>query len=301
MITDEELLRLNKEGFIPGPNENERDFLKRIDFSKTLIKNPKSFFENHEQNQPFDLDNRVLKPRWNWTRAKLLNLFDVSPTTLALYYSDKELHFFQAAATWIIEVSKNSIKIPVLQFRKKLRHKPYLFIYTLDEILAHEAIHSIRIAFDEPKTEEIFAFMSATSFFRKIFGPIIRSEKEVFIFFALMGGYFVFQIFFILSSLTFLSYIATFFAFLTLTYLSLGLIRLFHIRRKLKKTFKKLFKIFGCKKKARTVLFRLTDEEIFKFSRFKKNEITKYFKISKDESLRLRLIHLAYFEDINKI
>nr|NGX34400.1 hypothetical protein [Candidatus Anoxychlamydiales bacterium] len=51
MISDEELLRLNKEGFIPGPLENEKDFLQRIEFSKKLVKNPKSFFENEKQKE----------------------------------------------------------------------------------------------------------------------------------------------------------------------------------------------------------------------------------------------------------
>ncbi|NGX53256.1 MAG: hypothetical protein KR126chlam5_01569, partial [Candidatus Anoxychlamydiales bacterium] len=286
MISDEELLRLNKEGFIPGPIENEEIFLKRVDLSKKLVKDPKSFFENEKQNEPFDLDAKILKPRWNWTRAQLLNLFDVTCSDLALFYSDKSLHFFQAAATWIVEVKSKKIKIPVLQFRKTLRYKPYLFIYTLDEILAHEAVHSIRVAFDEPKTEEIFSYMTATNVFRKVLGPIIRSEKEVFLFFGLMGGYFISQISWVLSNFNFFSYVSVFFGFLVLSIITFGLLRLFFVRRKVRKTSKKLFKIFRCKKKSRAVLFRLTDKEIFKFAKMKKNEIEDYIFESKEKSLR---------------
>ncbi len=299
MISDEELLGLNKEGFIPGPIENEEFFLKRVDLSKKLVKDPKSFFENEKQNPPFDLDAKILKPRWNWTRAQLLNLFDVTCSDLALFYSDKSLHFFQAAATWIVEVKNKKIKIPVLQFRKILRHKPYLFIYTLDEILAHEAVHSIRVAFDEPKTEEIFSYMTATNVFRKVLGPIIRSEKEVFLFFGLMGGYFISQISWVLSNFNFFSYVSLFFGFLVLSLISFGLLRLFFVRRKVRKASKKLFKIFRCKKKSRAVLFRLTDKEIFKFSKMKKNEIEDYIFESKEKSLRLRLIYISYFKEIN--
>jgi len=296
MISDEELIRLNNEGFIPGPQEDEEIFLTRVDLSKKLIIDPKSFFENEKQKEPFDLDMRILKPRWNWTRAQLLNLFDVSCKDLALFYSNKNLNFFQAAATWILELKDKKIKIPVLQFRKVLRYKPYMFIYTLDEILAHEAVHSIRVAFDEPKTEEIFSYMTATSIFRKILGPIIRSEKEVFLFFGLMGGYFIFQILFVLSNYKFISYFSFFFGFLVLSLISFGLIRLFLVRRKVKKTSKRLFKIFKCKKTARSVLFRLTDTEIFKFSKMNKNEIENYFLKAKDKSLRLRLINIAYLK-----
>ncbi len=296
MISDQDLLRLNKQGFIPGPTESEKDFLKRVDLSKKLVKDPKSFFENEKQKEPFDLDSKILKPRWNWTRAQLLNLFDVTCSDLALFYSDKNLHFFQAAATWIVEIKDKKIKIPVLQFRKVLRYKPYLFIYTLDEILAHEAVHSIRVAFNEPKTEEIFSYMTATSIFRRVIGPIIRSEKEVFLFFAMMGGYFISQILFILSNFQVFSYFSAFFGFLVLSLIGFGLIRLFLVRRKVKKTLKKLFKILKCKKQSRAVLFRLTDKEIFMFSKMKSQEIRDYIFKAKEKSLRLKMIYLSYLK-----
>ncbi|KKK75180.1 hypothetical protein LCGC14_2876330 [marine sediment metagenome] len=186
-----------------------------------------------------------------------------------------------------------------MQFRKILRHKPYLFIYTLDEILAHEAVHSIRVAFDEPKTEEIFSYMTATNVFRKVLGPIIRSEKEVFLFFGLMGGYFTSQISWVLSNLKLFSYVSMLFGFFVLSLITFGLIRLFFVRRKVKKTSKKLFKIFKCKKKSRAVLFRLTDKEIFEFSKMKKDKIKDFIFESKEKSLRLRLIYLSYFKNIN--
>jgi hypothetical protein len=297
MILDEDLLRLNKEGFIPGPNEKEEDFLKRIDFSKKMIKDPNLFFTDQNQKKPFNLEDRILKPRWNWTRAQLLHLFDVSPKELALFYSDESLHFFQAAATWILSVGKNNIKIPVLQFRKILKRKPYLFIYTLDEILAHEAIHSIRVAFDEPKTEEIFSYMTATSVFRRVLGPIIRSSKEVLLFFSLIGGYFIFQILWMLSFISFFSIVSLLFGISTLSILSYGLIRLFFVKRKCRKTFKKLFKILKNKTFARAVLFRLTDSEIYKFSKMKKEKVIDCIKNMKDHSLRMKMIYLAYFKN----
>ncbi|NGX53159.1 MAG: hypothetical protein KR126chlam5_01472, partial [Candidatus Anoxychlamydiales bacterium] len=45
--------------------------------------------------------------------------------------------------------------------------------------------------------------------------------------------------------------------------------------------------------------FRLTDKEIFKFAKMKKNEIEDYIFESKEKSLRLRLIYLSYFKNIN--
>ncbi|EKE21072.1 MAG: hypothetical protein ACD_7C00363G0001, partial [uncultured bacterium] len=168
-----------------------------------------------------------------------MHLFDAAPLHLALYYSDEGLHFFQAAATWILSIGKNKIKLPVLQFRKVLNRKPYLFFYTLDEILAHEAVHSVRVAFDEPKTEEFFSYMTASNILRKIFGPIVRSAREVFVFFGLMFCYFIFQIFWIVFSITFFYKISLISALVTFSYIGLGLIRLFNVRRKCANTFTK--------------------------------------------------------------
>lgn len=298
MILDEDLLRFNKEGFIPGPNETQENFLKRVELSKKLVKDPKIFFKDQNQEPPFELEERILKPRWNWTRAQLLNLFDVAPSDLAIYYSDTKLHFFQAAATWIVNLYSHDIKIPVLQFRKVLRRKPYLFLYTLDEILAHEAVHSIRVAFDEPKTEEFFSYMTATNIFRKIFGPIVRSSKEVFLFFSLISCYFIFQILWILSFMPFFYNVSLIFGLGSIGLMTFGLCRLFYIRLKCSKAFKKLAKILKNKSKARAVLFRLTDWEIFEFSKMKVEKILEYINLKKDESLRMKMIYISYFKNL---
>ncbi|MBN2478956.1 MAG: hypothetical protein JXA94_01880 [Parachlamydiales bacterium] len=296
MISAEELIKLNKLGFIPGPNEKEKDFLLRVEYSTKLIKDPKLFFEEHKQKPPFEIKEKIMRPRWNWTRAQLLSLFDISPTDLAIYYSDQNLSFLQPAATWILSFGDdNNIKIPLLQFRHVLRKKTYLWIYTLDEILAHEAVHAARVAFDEPKTEEIFAYLTASSHFRRVFGPIVKTNKDIVIFFSFLFLSLLFQAFWVMSSISTFSYISAFFGFLTLSTLCFGLGRLFVVRRKMKKTFKKLKKILNDKKKAKAVLFRLTDFEIFNLYKMKIKDIENYFETRKEKSLRIKAIYLSYF------
>lgn len=294
MSLDQKLLLLNNQGFIPGPRENLKDFFTRVDNTKKLSIDPKKFFKEKNQEFLFDFDNKVKKPRWNFTRSQLINLFDFSPIDLTLFYSDKKLSFFQAAATWIIELESN-LKIPLLQFRKKLHRSTYLKIYTLDEILAHEAIHAARVEFDEPQYEEVFAYMSSSSIIRKHLGPIIKDTKEIIIFFSNLFFYLLFQIFYTFTSYRPFIYVSSAFGVILFSYLSLGLFRLFFKKIKLKKTFKKLFKILNDKKKARAVLFRLTDNEIENFSKLKKEDILLYFQRNKEQSLRLQVINLAYF------
>lgn len=297
MILTDDLLRFNQEGYIPGPYENEENFLKRIEFSKKLLEDPKKFFNDRGEAPPFDIEMKILKPRWNWTRAQLMNLYGVSPVDSAMFYSDKKLRFFQGAATWILPI--DNVKIPILQFRKKLKKNSYLFIYTLDEILAHELVHSMRVEFDEPKTEEMLSYMTSISYFRKIFGPIVRNSNEVLIFLGFFSLYFVSHFFYQIFNLNLFFYLSFFIGLISIGLLFYGFARLFYVRRKFFKTLKKLTKIFNDKKIARAVLFRLTDFEIFKFSSMKKEKIIDYFEKSKDLSLRLKMIYFAYFSNLN--
>ena len=54
----DKLLILNKEGFIPGPNENTEKFFKRVKLTKELFKKKKFFFEKRDQKLPFNMDEK---------------------------------------------------------------------------------------------------------------------------------------------------------------------------------------------------------------------------------------------------
>ena len=180
MITDTELKELGQKGFIPGPSETEEIFLKRVNKTKNIYFNPEKVFPQ------ISFEDKVTKPQWNWTRCCLINLFDFAPSKLPMFYNDHGLKIFEGAVTHIIEEDK--VRVPLLQFRKKLKKGFYLGIYSLHEILAHEATHAARIAFDEPVYEEVFAYLTASSSFRKLFGPLVRSPNEALVFFGVFLG-----------------------------------------------------------------------------------------------------------------
>jgi len=146
---DEKLLaELFYEGFLPGPNESEEDFLKRVELSRELALNPqKAGLKDVEVGKkigPFNL---------SWLLHKV---------------SNKKLPIWEGAATWIIDCE--GAKIPFLQFRKAHAQS--------EEIWDHELVHILRIAFDEPRFEEILAFDRSKSRFRKWLGPLLRTPKE---------------------------------------------------------------------------------------------------------------------------
>jgi hypothetical protein len=281
MISDEDLLSFHEEGFIPGPSEGEKEFLQRISLTKQLFLEPPLFFEKKGDKPPFSLEKRIKKPIWSWSKTRLIDLYEISPEYFSAFFQSKGLSFLQGGVAWI-----GKEKVPLLQVRKGLEKGHFLWIYDLDEILSHEGVHAARSAFNEPMFEEFFAYMTSSKTFRKVMGPIFRYSWEVWVFFSLFitMGLFSFwdhPLFFLGSSL------------LLGIWTGLGLLRLFRLRIIFNKTFQKMKKHFACPKKALAFMVRLTDKEIIDFSRISTQEIKTY--ISKDPSLRVRVIKLLFF------
>ncbi len=222
-----DLQQLNKEGLIPGPSETEEAFFARVVKAKKCL-------------------------------PVALNDFDAAPTWLDVFYDNKKLPFWQAAATWIEDDT------PRIQLKKK-----NLLGYSTEEILSHEAVHAVRFAFDEPRFEEILAYHTSKNKFRRFFGPIFQHSWESTLFVVLV----------LASLIPYLKLLPWVF----LTYLLVRLIRN-------QKTFSE------CKKNlSLSIMLRLTDKEIALFSKWE--NILPYINQAKDKSLRWRMIYVNYFEE----
>jgi hypothetical protein len=159
-MTDEELIALNKRGFIPGPSETEELFRSRIEQKK----------------EPF---SRV---HLEWTKEQLQELFDFAPDSLDVFYSNENLAVWQGAACWIEEGRAN------LQLREGFRKGSYLGLYSRDEVLAHEAVHAARVMFEEPENEEFFAYASSPKRWRATLGPIVKRPWEIWVWIGMLAG-----------------------------------------------------------------------------------------------------------------
>jgi len=251
-LADSELLALNGLGFIPGPEEGEEAFLRRVHLIKAAGV------------------GGIPRAHWDWVRAHLKELFDFEPHSLPAFYSNAGLVPWQGAATWIEEGQP-----PRVQLREGFRKGSY-FGYSRSEILAHEAVHAARSAFEEPMAEEFFAYMASEKSWRRVFGPIVKRPWEVWFFFLLA----VLGIAFPLAQAA-----ASF-------WLGCGAWRLFRLHRTIGLAAKRLKNVSGDRKKIRALLLRLTDREIRLFA---DGENPGSYARSQ-ECLRWRLIRLAYFD-----
>jgi hypothetical protein len=291
MISDEQLLSYNKCGWIPGPEEDEESFSQRISFGKELFEDPFNFFEKKESAPPFSLEKKLLKPRWSWTSTYLLDLYDFSPAHILAFFHNHELSPFQAGSCWIFEVER--IPITFIQLREALIKGSFLKIYSLEELLAHEATHAARAAFREPEFEEFFAYATSSSFLRRFLGPLAGSPKGLFFFGSTFCCTLLFEwlSFFFQGPFVFLSLLFGWGLFFSLAYVFFRLLRKRWIFRR---AYQNLFAILKERKKTMATLFRLKDLEIKNFSRMNKEEIVDF--VMKEPSLRYRLLRGAYFK-----
>jgi hypothetical protein len=297
MINDEKLLLLNRQGFIPGPDESEEMFLKRVEITKKIYSDPANilkYIDGKTFPKKFFDEKKVKRPLWGWSKKTLKILFDIEPVDFYAFFSNEKLSFFEAAATWIVPIELEStnldsiIKIPLLQFRKKLKEKNFLLFYNFDEILAHEAAHMARVSFNNSKYEEIFAYLTSASSFRRILGGIINNPKEGHIFLGLC----------LLStscSLFYNSFISIFSWVLPVGYFSIGVFRLLKAKYVLSKAYNNILTVLKDKKKGLCVLFRLSDEEIKSVANLKKNKVETYFRGKIETSFRFRMLNISYF------
>jgi len=254
MIADEELLRLNSQGFIPGPDETEEEFVRRVE----VVKNE------------FEKGGQIPRAHWDWVRIHLKEAFDFEPHCLPVSYSNRSLAPWQGAAAWI-----EGGRIVSVQLREGLRKGSY-WGYRRSEILAHEAVHAARSAFDAPQFEEFFSYFVSEKWWRRAFGPIVRRPWEVWVFFLAALSGFVFPWAHLFAAI----------------WLGAGSWRLVGLHRTLRRAAKNLMRDVGDPKRARAILVRLTDQEIELFA--KGNAIFSY--ADRQQTMRWRLIRLAYLD-----
>ncbi len=257
----QELLALNAEGLIPGPGETEEVFRKRVQAVK-------EHFHKQEQAIP--------PQHWQWAAEQLRALFDFSPRWCAAILSSKGLAPWQAAATWIDVKRVYTIQLKASRWVSWLIDR--------DELLAHEAAHAARAAFDEPASEEMFAYLTSGAKWRQVIGPLFRQPKEALLLFGLMGVGALAQIAEALWDFSGLSQCC----FLIAAALGLGWsIRLLRMRIRMKRAADRLTPLLLDPTKVRAVLFRLTDDEIAK--------LAKGRPVGNQE-LRWQLLKEAYFK-----
>lgn len=290
-IHEDEFPSLNEQGLIPGPEETEEDFTKRTRYCLNL---------NRELVQqcelPSPIDSQTSQSLLNAISPFVKKAYGFSPNWVPIIFSNHQLAPWHGGCAWIFQVTHESPLGALFQLRKAFLHSQrYLGIYNRDELMIHEAAHIGRMAFQEPNFEELLAYQSSNSAFRKWFGPIISSPKESLYFvlscFLAFAGTFYYTF---LDGPPFLNWLFI----LPLFLMMIGLLRLVIRHYQLKKCLKAIEALLKDKEIASHVVYRLSDSEIISFGSKTENEIESYIKSQMPTSLRWRFIKAIYLRNL---
>ncbi len=285
-MDDKELLKLNELGIIPGSFETKEDFLLRADYCLRLKTNSQNIIKDFDSDSL--MDEFLVDPS---KKTKLL--FDISPKWVPVFFSNHRLMPWHGGAAWIFQENEKSPISAFFQLRHRLkRDRRYLGIYDRHELMAHEMSHIGRMVFHEPRFEELIAYQTSESAFRRFFGCIVRSSSESFIFMFLILSLFLLDLFFIASGQEEMLEFSLYLKLIPLSIIGLAFVRLWNTHQTFFKAKENLKKIAKDESLICAILYRLQDKEIEQFSRWSREEMLSY--IETQECLRWRVIKTAY-------
>lgn len=282
-IDDAELLKYNQKGLIPAPKESLETFLVRARYSTSLELKGNPFFPEMSM-QPLtaivDVEPFLLVEK----------LYGFNPTWLQVVISNEKLSPWHGGCAWIYSDPPDVPTTVFLQLRKgaPLFYKP-------SEIVAHELAHVGRMEFNEPKFEEIFAYQTSSNRFRKWFGAIVESGTECTLFVILLALIFALDLFALLTDQPELFLMAGWLKVAPAALIVYALARLGLRYKAFNSALKSVSRAIANPAEAQAVLYRLSDEELFLFSRMTPLEIREYAVDNASVELRWRLIYKAYF------
>lgn len=283
LMDDKQLLEFNALGLIPGPCESENEFLKRVNYCLSL-----------KDNLPFTCSYPTPIVGEDHPLEKTKQFFDIQPFWVPIQHNNYQLRPWHGAAAWIFQENDDLPVSAFIQVRKKMTHKKkYLGFYELSELINHELAHVGRMMFEEPKYEEMLAYKTSNSSFRRFFGSIIQSSN-ISMLFMLSIFLILFLDFFSIAYHPEMYDSFAYFKLIPLIMIALGCVSLYFRHRTFNKTLNNLKKIAKSPDLGQAIIYRLKDEEIDRFSKLSPQQILSHIKQEKNKSLRFRLIHLAY-------
>jgi hypothetical protein len=176
------LAELDAKGIFCADNENAASFAARVrllnqknqELDEALATDGSAAIEDvtiHQQDripenlflEPLELTEKLYRFQADWVAG-----FFVDPAYGLLFGGCAYYFYPDFFALFII--------------RRSFRDKARWLFYQRKELLAHELCHVARVSFRAHVYEEIFAYKTATTAFRRFFGGIFRSPKDSFLF-----------------------------------------------------------------------------------------------------------------------
>lgn len=290
--TQDQFKQFNKQGFIPGAQETEEEFIQRAIFclqlEETLMKQTDVYFPIESHSEPA---HEALQEAYQVTDL----LFDICPSWIPFFFSNYQLAAWHGGCAWIFQLNEKTPTAAFLQLRTRFKQQStYLNLYTRKELIAHELSHVGRMMYQEPQFEEILAYQTSSSVWRRWIGPIFQSSKESFLFVLLLGGLLITDF----ATLSF-DHTVTFPLFIGLNGL-IAVFLLFLIGRLgwrqwiFHRCLNQLKALYQDSQVAHHLIYRLLDKEIRSFAWLTADKIKETIREKAKDSFRWHFILLNY-------
>jgi hypothetical protein len=290
LFTHQQLLNLNAEGLIPGPDENEEDFAARSQYCLNLKTH---LVDEMKDKIPFVAEEDKTQALLKEVFPKTKILYDIAPSWIPLFFSNYKLSPWHGGCAWIFQQKEDTPLGAFFQLRQAFRNSSvWLGIYKREELIAHEVAHVGRMKFEEPIFEEFLAYRSSSSGFRRYFGPIIAAPWESLLFVFILLIIFIVDISFLTmgyypSTLSWLKMVP-------LLLILFAISRLVVRQNQLKACLRQIEKVVETQERANAMVYRLQDKEIILFGSLNKDQIRQYAE--RQTSLRWEVISRAYLQ-----
>jgi hypothetical protein len=182
-------------------------------------------------------------------------------------------------------------------FRSRSR---YMHMYNRADLIAHEMAHIGRMAFEEPRFEELLAYRTAPSRFHRWFGPIVQSSKESLLFIISLTLIITIDFLLLANGAAHIFYATFWLKLIPIGLIAYGLVRLWRKHQQFDACLKRLTAIVNDSEISNAIIYRLTDQEIQSFAIMTPEEILSDAKERKMHSLRWTMIYEAYFSKRNQ-
>jgi len=283
---------LNQQGLFPGPEESKEEFIKRANFCQNLLA---ELSQRVDQPLPFDFTDTATNHVTHEAMHFSNKIFGITPDWIPIFFSNYKLSSWHGGCAWIFQLDERTPTSAFIQLRKNFKTKSwYLGIYSRKELITHELAHVGRMLYQEPKFEEVLAYRSADSKWRRFFGPLIQSSKESLFFIILLAVVLLISLASLsadaplISSLSLGIFILPFFIAL------LAFLRLTNRQWQFENCLKNLEKIYKHPQLANHLIYRLTDKEILLFAKMNSSEISPYIEAQSLVSFRWQFLYANY-------
>lgn len=293
MLLDSELLQWNRQGLIPAPDETEEQFSQRAKYCLQLQQKLANTSELADYGAQLPEAQDILQQGCALSKP----LFDISPSWVPLFFSNQQLAPWHGGCATIFQISDDTPTSAFLQLRTVFKNRSnFLGLYQRKELIAHELAHIGRMLFHEPRYEEVLAYKTSSSAWRRWLGPIVQSAAESVWFVVILFLLGMLDLYFLLTGNSAMYAFATWFKIIPLAMIALALGRLWLRQWTFSRALQNVIAaVGGNDKHAAAILYRLTDQEIALFSRSSPEAIRSYAENQRSLSLRWRVISLAYF------